>query len=377
MKLLAKLFVGLIVILLLVIAAGAYTVSQSESCPAPDAVSAENAMQGILHLCYGPPETLSYTQITKPKPGADEVLVRVYAAGVNPLDWHTMRGSPYLMRLGSGLGKPENTKFGVDFSGVVESVGQDVTRFKPGDAVFGGGNGAFAEYLVISQDRAITKLPKESSHDQGASVAIAGLTALQALRDKGQLKPGHKVLINGASGGVGTFAVQIAKHMGAEVHGVSSTRNVEKVLALGADRVFDYKKEDYTASGERFDLIIDMVGNHSPLANTAVLNPDGRLVIVGGSKGNWLGPVKGPLLALLTGPFVEQELIILFAKLKPKDLETLAGMMRTGVVRPVIDKRYPLAEAAAAIRYSETGRARGKLVLQMVPTANKADPGQS
>lgn len=377
MRILAKIFAGLIVILLLAVAAGAFTISQTEPCPAPEVVSNEDTMYGIKHLCYGPPETLSYTQIAKPIPGDDEVLVRVHAAGVNPLDWHTMRGSPYIMRMSSGLGKPDNTKFGVDFSGVVESVGPNVTRFKTGDAVFGGGSGAFAEYLVISQDRSIAKLPQGSSHEEGASVAIAGLTALQALRDSGQLKPGQKVLINGASGGVGTFAVQIAKHMGAEVHGVCSTRNVDKVLALGADRVFDYKKEDYTASGERFDLVIDMVGNHSALKNTEVLTPNGRLVIVGGSKGDWIGPAKGPLLALLTTPFVDQELIILFAKLKRADLETLADMMSTGAIRPMIDKLYPLSEAANAIRHSETGRVRGKLVLQVKPGDNGADPTQT
>ncbi len=373
-KLLAKILTALIVIALLAITVGAYQISRDEPCPSAPAVSAKATMQAVTHLCYGPPETLGYSQTAKPAPEPHEVLIKVHAAGVNPLDWHTMRGSPYLMRLSSGLGEPENAKFGRDFSGVIEAVGQDVTRFKPGDAVFGGGNGAFAEYLVVSQDGAIARLPEDSSHEEGAALTVAGLTALQALRDRGQLKAGQKVLINGASGGVGTFAVQIAKQMGAEVYGVCSTRNVERVLALGADHVFDYKQENYTDSGEQFDLIVDMVGNHSPKTPTKVLAPEGRLVIIGGSKGDWIGPIMGPVLAMLTQPFVDQKLIILLAQLKSEDLETLAGLMNNGTVRPVIDRLYPLSEVASAISYSETGRARGKIILQMIPVTEDGIP---
>ena len=344
----------------------AYIVTRTDSCGELASPAANGAtMRAIRHHCYGPPDSLAYTNVPRPKPDANQVVVKVHAAGVNPLDWHTMRGSPYIMRLRSGLGSPEKQRFGVDFSGVVDSVGDDVENFKPGDRVFGGSTGAFAEYLVIGEDHALAPLPEGISHEQGASVAIAGVTAIQALRDKGQLKPGQKVLINGASGGVGTFAVQIARAMGAEVYGVCSTRNVDRVMALGAKRVFDYKKEDYTDSDIRFDLIVDMVGNHSPMANAGVLAPSGKLVMVGGPKGDWLGPLIPPLMAALAAPLVDQEMILLMARLNAADLQTLADMMAAGEVTSVIDKRFGLDEAAAALAYSETGRARGKIILQI------------
>jgi NADPH:quinone reductase-like Zn-dependent oxidoreductase len=264
-----------------------------------------------------------------------------------------------------GLGAPTDPRMGVDFAGTVEAVGKDVTRFEPGDEVFGGAGGAFAEYLTIRETRAVTYKPANMSFEQAATVPIAALTALQALRDKGQLQAGQKVLINGASGGVGTFAVQIAKSMGAEVTGVCSTRNVDMVRSIGADHVFDYKQEDYTESGQRYDLIIDMVGNHSPLTNLDVLTPNGTLVMVGGQKGNWLGPLLGMLNATLLQPFVDQKMITFIAILKADDLTVLADLMLTGKMTPVIDQRYSLSDIPAAIAYSEGGHVRGKIAVHM------------
>jgi len=276
-----------------------------------------------------------------------------------------VRGTPYLLRLMSGLGAPDDAGLGVDFAGTVEAIGSKVTRFKPGDAVFGGGNGAFAEYLIIGEDGALALKPADVSFEQAASVPIAAVTALQALRDLGKLEPGQKVLINGASGGVGTFAVQIAKSMGAEVTGVCSTRNVQMVLSIGADYVFDYKKEDYTESGQQYDLIIDMVGNHSLTANRRALKPGGIFVIVGGGKGNWLGPMMTPIKALMLSPFVDQEFVMILAELRRDDLAILGDLMQAGKVTPVIDSRYRLSELKAAIRHSEEGHTRGKIIIEV------------
>lgn len=321
-------------------------------------------MKAIASRCYGSPDILTLEDIEKPTPSSEEVLVKVHAAAVNPYDWHGMRGSPYFMRLGTGIGSPKNTRIGADFAGTVEAVGESVTEFKPGDEVFGGAAGAFAEYVVARKNR-IARKPENVSFEQAASLPIAAITALQALRDKGQLQPGQKVLINGASGGVGTFAVQIAKSMGAEVHGVCSTRNVDMVRSLGADHVFDYTKEDYTQSGQQFDLIVDMVGNRSLSANRNVLTPEGRFVIVGGAKGDWLGPLMGPIKALLMSPFVDQEMGMMIARMDGDDLAELAALMERGELASAIDRRYPLSEVADAIRYSEEGHARGKIIIDL------------
>ena len=229
--------------------------------------------------------------------------------------------------------------------------------------MFGAAGGAFAEYVTIRETRTVVHKPTNMSFEQAATVPIAAITALQALRDKGQLQAGQKVLINGASGGVGTFAVQIAKSMGAEVTGVCSTGNLEMVRSIGADHVFDYKHEDYTRSGQHYDLIIDNVGNHSPLVNREVLTPNGKLVIVGGPKGNWLGPLMGMIKAMLVGPFVDQEMLTLMAQLKADDLTILADLMQTGKMTPVIDRRYSLSDIPAAIGYSEEGHVRGKIAV--------------
>lgn len=365
MKLRYKILNGLLGLLALSVVTFAIVIGYTAPCePAPGSPSSDGTMKAITYRCYGSPEVLELADVEIPTPGETEVLVRVKAASVNPLDWHHMRGSPYFMRLGTGIGAPDDTRLGVDFAGVVEAVGTGVTKFSPGDEVFGGRTGAFAEYVLVPEDRAMVRKPPELSFEQAAAMPIAALTALQALRDKGELQPGQKVLINGASGGVGTFAVQIAKAMGAEVHGVCSTRNVELVKSLGADRVWDYKTEDYTQSEERYDLIVDMVGNHSLSKNRRVLNPEGRLVIVGGPSGDWITPLKRPLGAMILAPFVDQQIIVLLARLRQDDLADLATMAASGKVTPVIDRRYSLQEVPAAIRYSEEGRARGKILIE-------------
>lgn len=366
MKLRYKITSGILIVLAVAITSLALVLGHTTACgPAPAVSDAAERMKAIVYRCYGSPDVLEFTDVEKPTPLDDEVLVRIKAAAVNPLDWHYMRGSPYVMRLGSGLGAPADTRLGVDFAGTIEAVGKDVTRFEPGDDVFGGSTGAFAEYVTVREDRALALKPANMTFSQAASAPIAGITALQTLRDNGKLQPGQKVLINGASGGVGTFAVQIAKSFGAEVTGVCSTRNVEMVRSIGADHVIDYKKDDYTESGQSYDLIIDMVGNHPLLANTNVLTPDGILVMVGGPSGNWLKPLMGPIKALLLSPFVDQEIGMILAQLGPDDMATLGELMQSGAVTPVIDRRFGLSEVPEAIRYSESGRARGKIVIEL------------
>ena len=364
MKLWKKILLGLASLAVLAIAALAVVMGYTASCPdAPPIAAGAERMQAIRARCYGSPDVLTFEEVEKPVPGPDEVLVRVKAAGVNPLDYHFMRGSPYVLRLMSGIGKPDDPRSGVDFAGVVEAVGTDVTKFVPGDEVFGGAKGAFAEYLTIPESRAIVKKPGNVSFEQAAGVAIAGITALQAIEDTGGLEAGDDVLINGASGGVGTYAVQIAKAMGANVSGVCSTRNVAMVESIGADRVFDYKKENYTEADARYDLIVDMVGNNTPSTNVDLLKKDGRLVLVGGPKGNWIAPFKRPLQAMVTGWFADQEITTLFAGMSEEDMQTLADMMGDGRLVTVIDRTYDLVDVPEAIRYSESGRARGKIII--------------
>jgi NADPH:quinone reductase-like Zn-dependent oxidoreductase len=323
-------------------------------------------MKAIVYCDYGTADVLRLEQVETPVPGDDELLVKVRAAAVNPLDWHYMRGTPYVMRLVSGLRKPRITRLGVDYAGTVEAVGRNVTRFKPGDEVFGGRSGALAEYVAVRADRAVALKPPNVSFEQAAAVGIAATTALQGLRDAGRLQAGESVLINGASGGVGTFAVQVAKSMGAEVTGVSSARNHELVRSLGADHVIDYRSEDYTAGDRRYDVILDNVGNRSLGENRRVLAPEGRYVLVGGGgpdEGHWIAPFVKPVQALLMSPFVSQDMGSFLASLSNEDMNRLAELMRSGAVTPVIDRRYRLEETAEAIRYLEQGRARGKVVI--------------
>ena len=366
MKLRYKIVTGFVALLVLGVIGLALVLSHDSPCtPPPTAGSGLDAMQAVTYTCYGGPEVLTVAALEKPVPGAGEVRVRVHRAGVNPLDWHYMRGSPYVMRLASGLGAPSRPRLGVDFAGTVDAVGPGVTRFAPGDPVFGGQFGAFAEYVVRDAGGPLVPMPSNLDFEQAAGVPIAALTALQALRDKGRVQPGQKVLINGASGGVGTFAVQIAKAMGAEVTGVCSTRNVELVRSLGADHVIDYKQADYTQTGEQWDVIIDMVGNHLMMSNRDVLTDHGRYVMVGGPSGDWIGPLLRPLVAMLINPFVGQELVVLMARQSRSDLETLADGLASGQLTTVIDRRFALEEIAEAIRYSESGRARGKIIIEV------------
>ncbi|HEY4369136.1 MAG TPA: NAD(P)-dependent alcohol dehydrogenase [Steroidobacteraceae bacterium] len=325
-------------------------------------------MKAVIYCDYGTAEVLRIENIPKPVPEDNQLLVKVRAASLNPLDWHYMRGTPYLVRVDSGLRKPKTMRLGVDYAGIVEAVGKNVTRFKPGDEVFGGRNGALAEYVSVLEDRAVVLKPTNMTFEQAAAVPVAAITALQGLRDQGKIQAGQKVLINGASGGVGTFAVQIAKSLGAEVTGVNSTRNVAMVRSLGADRVIDYTKEDFTADAQRYDVIIDCVGNRSLLEYKRVMKPTGIYVLIGGGgpdEGRWIGPMAGPVKALLLSLFVSQKFGMMLAELNKADLTVLGELMESGKVTPVIDRTYRLDEIADGIRYLEKGHARGKVVVQM------------
>jgi NADPH:quinone reductase-like Zn-dependent oxidoreductase len=341
--------------------------SHNSPCgPAPPVPAGVTLMKGIVSRCYGSPNLLTYEDLARPVPGDNDILVRVHAASVNPLDWHYMEGTPYILRLDAGLGKPDNPRLGVDFAGTVEAVGRSVSRFKPGDEVFGGKRGAFAEYVLVPADRAIALKPHKVTFEQAAAVPIAGLTALQALRDRGHVQAGQKVLINGASGGVGTFAVQIAKALGAEVTGVCSARNVDLVRSIGADHVIDYTREDVTAGAEHYDVIVDNVSTHSLLGYRRILKPNGIYVIVGSATpGNWLGFLVKPIEGMVLSWFVSQKFGMMLAELDAKDLAELGTLMESGKLTPVIDRQYPLREAPAALGYVEQGHARGKVVLSV------------
>ena len=327
----------------------------------------EPHMKAVVYTEFGPPDVLEIRDIKKPVPTDDQVLIKVRAASVNPYDWHFIRGTPYIMRaMMVGIRKPKDPRIGVDYSGTVEAVGKNVTQFKPGDEVFGNKSGAFAEYLCPRADRTVVLKPASITFEQAAGVPVAGLTALQGLRDKGKVQPGQKVLINGASGGVGTFAVQIAKSFGADVTGVCSGRNVDLVRSLGADHVIDYTKEDFSKGDERYDVILDNVGTQPLSGFRRVLKPNGICVMIGGggpNEGKWVGPMARPIKALLMSPFISQKIGMMMAEGNKDDLNTLADLMQSGKVTPVIDRTYPLSEIREAIRYLETGRARGKVII--------------
>ena len=290
MKLRYKILNSFLLLIGVAIVSLAVALSYDAPCePAPAVASGEKTMKAVRYYCYGSTDVLEYGEVEKPSPAADEILIEVHAAAVNPLDWHFLHGTPYFIRLMSGLGKPADSGLGVDLAGTVEVVGSNVTRFKPGDEVFGGGgSGAYAEYAIVREEGPRVMKPANVSFEQAATVGVAGVTALQALRDKGQLQPGQKVLINGASGGVGTFAVQIAKAFGGNVTGVCSTRNVDMVRSIGADRVIDYTQEDFTRSGQRYDVMLDLVANRSLSECRRALTPRGTYVLVGVSDaGRW------------------------------------------------------------------------------------------
>jgi NADPH:quinone reductase-like Zn-dependent oxidoreductase len=322
-------------------------------------------MKAITYTEYGSPDVLKLTELEKPTPKDNEVLIQVRAASVNPLDLHYMRGTPYLIRTGAGLRKPKNTRLGADLAGRVEAVGSSVAQFKPGDEVFGVRTGAFAEY-VCKLEKTLAPKPVNLTFEQAAAVPVAACTALQGLRDKAQIQPGQKDLINGAGGGVGTFAVQIAKSFGGDVTGVTNTRNMDMVRSIGADHVIDSTQEDFTRSGQRYDLILDAGGNHSSSDTRRTLNSNGTLVIAGAvSTDNWLGPLVGPLQALVMSRFVSQTLVSFLASVTKEDLVALKELIEAGKVRPVIDRTYTLSEVPDVLRYLEEGHARGKVVISV------------
>ncbi|MDQ3703983.1 MAG: NAD(P)-dependent alcohol dehydrogenase [Chloroflexota bacterium] len=321
-------------------------------------------MKAMVYHKYGPPDVLELQETDKPVVDDDSVVVRVCAASVNAGDWRLIRGRPYLVRLFTGLLKPKGGAPGNDLAGHVEAVGRKVTEFKPGDEVIGNRTGALAEYVSGKECNFVLK-PARITFEQAAAVPVAALTALQGLRDAGQIRPGQKVLINGAAGGVGTFAVQIAKSFGAHVTGVCSTRNVDMARSIGADDVIDYIKDDFTRSGQRYDLILDIAGNR-PLSHCRrVLSRNGVLVLVGGPNGRWLGPVTRWLQGRVMSWFVSQTLVPFLSKSSKEDLVVLKELIAAGKVTPVIDRTYPLSQTAEAIRYLEGGHARGKVVITM------------
>ena len=334
-----------------------------------NAATPANRMKAVVYCDYGI-TNLKLEEIEKPNPTDDQVLVRVHAASLNPLDGHFVRGMLLARLMGGGLRKPKDTRLGVDYAGTVEAVGKNVTNFKPGDEVFGGRTGSLAQYVCARADRAIALKPANMTFEQAGSVAVAGITALQGLRDKGHVQAGQKVLINGASGGVGTFAVQIAKSLGAEVTGVCSTRNLDLVRSIGADHVIDYTKEDFTKSGQRYDVIFDNVQNHTFSERRRVLTPNGICVLAGLGGAGWHEDTWTHLVRSFTTPlmskFTSQKFSFYISQLNHNDLAWLGDRMQSGKVTPVIDRNYKsLNDVRDALAYLEQGHAHGKVVISV------------
>lgn len=366
MKFLKRIFKWTIRVLLVAIVLGgaylfvAYWFSTSE-CERNTAAPA-HPMKAIRKCDYG---VITLREVEKPVPTDNQILVKVRAASLNAVDGHMLRGM-FAMRPMSGMRKPKDSRFGTDCAGIVEAVGKNVTEFKPGDEVFGAANGAIAEY-VCAAERLLVLKPANSTFEQAGSVAVAGLTALQGLRDEGHVQAGQKVLVNGASGGVGTFAVQIAKAFGAEVTAVCSSRNVEQARSLGADHVIDYTKEDFTKMEQRYDVIFDNVGNHTIAERRGVLTPNGICVLAGmGSAGKHEGQfsrLMGNFKTVFVSPFIPQKFNMYIAKLQKADLKVLRDLMEQGKLTPVVERQYPMNQTAEALRYLEDGHARGKIVI--------------
>ena len=371
MRIISKILIGLLVLVVLAVTSLAVAISHNSPCgPAPATGCRDHPMpQAAVNRCYGSADGVRIESIERPVPSDHGVLVRVRATSINPLDWHLMHGEPYIMRTraNSGWGAPTQNpsmKRTTDFAGTVEAVGKLVTRFKPGDEVFGTSHAAFAQYLRLPQAASMVLKPANLTFEQAAAAPVAGISALQALRDHGQLRAGQKVLINGAGGGVGTFAVQIAKAMGADVTAVTNPDGLELVRSLGADHVIDYSRQDFTLGTTRYDLILDMSGNHSLSACRRVMTASGIYVFAGNtSKGSWAGPMTGLGKALIAAKFVNRKVVAFMAETNPADLAILADMLQTGKVKPVIDRQYRFDQIAAAIRYQETEHARGKVVV--------------
>jgi NADPH:quinone reductase-like Zn-dependent oxidoreductase len=323
-------------------------------------------MKAAVRERFGPPDVIELREIEKPSPADDEVLVRVRAASLNIADWYGLTGTPYVGRVEMGLRKPKTESLGTDYAGIVEEVGKDVTLFRPGDEVFGARTGAFAEYVCAKEDRGIVPKPVNATFEEAAAVPVAGLTALQGLRDKGHLQPGQKVLVTGASGGVGTYAVQIAKAFGAEVTAVCSTRNVDLARSLGADRVIDYSREDFTLSGDRYDLLVNVNGNTPWSACKRVLTPSARFVLIGASRGTrLLGPISHVIRLKLGSLRGGPKVVFFIAQVNKADMQTLRELLETGKMTSVIDRRYDLSEIADAFRYIGDGHAQGKIVINV------------
>jgi NADPH:quinone reductase-like Zn-dependent oxidoreductase len=319
-------------------------------------------MKAVFHKTYGSPEVLTIEEIEKPNPKDDEVLVKIRATSVNPAEWYAMTGL-FIARLGGGLFRPKETRLGVDYAGWVEAIGKDITRFKAGDEVYGARTGAFADYVCVRN--IVIPKPENLTFEQAGGVATAAITALQGLRDYGQLQAGQKVLINGASGGVGTFAVQIAKAMGAEVTAVCSPRNVELIRSLGADRIIDYTKEDFTRSGQRYDLLLDIAGSRTWYEYKRVLTPGAHFVIVGGPKFPVIGPLRHIAAIHLAALGASQKIAFFIANFKREDFHLLNEWFESGKVRPVVEKTYPLTQISEAMRYLGAGHAQGKIVVRV------------
>ncbi|MDX6386212.1 MAG: hypothetical protein QOD85_14 [Gaiellaceae bacterium] len=322
-------------------------------------------MKAMVYEKYGSPDVLELREIDRPPLTDDGVLVHVRAASVNPFDWHMLTGTPYLARVQAGLLKPKSQVLGVDFAGTVEAVGKDVTAFQPGEDVYGGRAGAFGEYVCVR--KSVARKPANLPFEDAAAVPMAAITALQALRDKGHVRAGQKVVVNGASGGVGTFAVQLAKAFGAEVTGVCSTRNVETVRSLGADHVIDYTKEDFTQSGVSFDVLVDVAGNHSWSEYKRALGESATMIVVGGRKTNrWIGPMGDAVKRRLASVPGSRAVVAPFlAQLNKEDLDVLRELLEAGKLRPVIESRYELSEVPEALRYVGAGHAKGKVVISI------------
>jgi len=351
--------IGLVVWFMIAYATSTNDFEQQTAAP-------KNPIKAIVYSDYGV-ANLKLADIEKPVPTDDQILVRVHAASVNPYDWHFIEGTPYVMRaMGVGLRKPKNIRLGTDFAGTVETVGKNVTQYKPGDEVFGGSAGAFGQYLCRRATGSVALKPAGVTFEQAAAINIAGITALQAVRDQGKIQSGQKVLINGASGGVGTFAVQIAKSYGADVTGVCSGRNTELVQSLGADHVIDYTKEDFTKGDQRYDVVLDNVANHSLSECRKVLTEDGVYVMIGGggaSEQGFLGAMGNVLKAGLYSRFVKQKMGFMMAQPSTADLTFLVDMVQSGKLKTVVDRTYKLDQVPEAVRYVEEGHARGKVIV--------------
>jgi len=364
MKLFFKWFFSLVLIGLVAWFIYAYATSTNDF--EQQTAAPKNPIKAIVYSDYGA-ANLKLADIEKPVPADDQILVRVHAASVNPYDWHFIEGTPYVMRaMGVGLRKPKNIRIGNDFAGTIEAIGKNVTQYKVGDEVFGGSVGSFGQYLCRRATGSVASKPAGLSFEQAAAINIAGITALQAVRDHGKVQSGQKVLINGASGGVGTFAVQLAKSYGADVTGVCSGRNTELVQSLGADHVIDYTKEDFTKGDQRYDVVIDNVANHSLSECRKILTDNGIYVMIGGggaSEQGFLGAMGNVLKAGLYSRFVKQKMGFMMAQPSAADLTLLADMVQSGKLKIIIDRTYKLEQVPEAVRYVEEGHARGKVVI--------------